>query len=247
MPQQPPTMLSPNSLDEPLVRVAETVRREVVVRVPVDDRRQPRVREARQERAPVLREVAQVLGHLGRTGRAVHADDIGAHRLERGDRGADLGADEHAAGRLDRDLHHEREERAGRGHRPAGAVDRGLGLEQVVDGLDEEDVDAAREQPDDLRLVVVAEDRRSAMWPSDGSLVPGPIEPITNRGWSGVEQSAATCLAISRRALVDLERVVRDLVLVQHERERAERRGLDRVDARIRRTRRASGRRGRAG
>ena len=109
VPQQPPTMLSPNSVDEALVRVREQLGREVVVRVAVDDRRQPRVRQRRQERARVLREVAQVLGHLGRTGRAVHADDVGPHRFERGERGADLGADEHAARRLDRDLHHDRQ------------------------------------------------------------------------------------------------------------------------------------------
>ena len=66
----------------------------------------PAFGQAREERARVLREVAEVLGHLGRTGRAVEPDDVGPHRLERGERGADLGADEHAAGRLDRDLHH---------------------------------------------------------------------------------------------------------------------------------------------
>ena len=80
----------------------------------------PAFGQARQERARVLREVAEVLGHLGRAGRAVQADDVGLHRLERGERGADLGADEHAAGGLDRDLHHQRDLAPGVGHRPAG-------------------------------------------------------------------------------------------------------------------------------
>ena len=129
--------MSPNSVDEALVRVGERVGREVVVRVAVDDRRQARVGQRREVRARVLREVAQVLGHLGRTGRAVHADHVGLHRFERGERGADLGADEHAARRLDRDLHHDRERARPRARiARAGAVDRGLGLEQVVDGLD---------------------------------------------------------------------------------------------------------------
>ena len=52
-------------------------------------------------------------------GRAVQADDVGAHRVERGERRADLGADEHAAGRLDRHLDHQRHRPAGRRHRPA--------------------------------------------------------------------------------------------------------------------------------
>ena len=95
----------------------------------------------------MLREVAEVLGHLGRTGRAVHADDVGPHRLERGERGADLGADEHAARRLDRDLHHDRERATpARAHRGARTVDRGLRLQQVVDGLDEQHVDAAGDE-----------------------------------------------------------------------------------------------------
>ncbi len=46
---------------------------------------------------------------------------------------------------------------------------------------------------------------------------------------------------------VDLEGLVGDAVLVEHEREGAERRGLDRVDAGLRRTRRASARRVGAG
>ena len=47
--------------------------------------------------------------------------------------------------------------------RPAVAIarrardDRGLALEEVLDGLDQEDVDAAGEQAGDLRLVVVAQ------------------------------------------------------------------------------------------
>ena len=39
---------------------------------------------------------------------------------------------------------------AGGGHRPAGADDRGLALEEVLHGLDEEDVDAAGEEAGDL-------------------------------------------------------------------------------------------------
>ena len=71
-------------------------------------------------------------------------------------------ADEHAARRLDRDLHHDRD-----GSTPARAIARAgtrsiaaLRLQQVVDGLDEQHVDAAREQPVDLRLVAVAQRRR---------------------------------------------------------------------------------------
>ena len=143
--------------DEPLVRVGEPVRREVVVRVTVHDRRQPGVRQAREERARVLLQVLEVLGHLGRAGGAVQAEHVGLHRLERGDGGADLRADEHASGGLHRHLDHQRDGAAGVAHRPAAGDDRRLGLEQVVDGLDEQHVRAALEQAGGLELVVVAE------------------------------------------------------------------------------------------
>ena len=61
--------------------------------------------------------------------------------------------------------------------------------------------------------------------------MPGPIEPITKRGRSGVEKPDATSRGELGRAPVHLERLVGDVVLVEHERERAEGGGLDRVDA----------------
>ena len=143
--------------DEPLVRVRKEFRREVVVRAAVHHRGQSRVRQAREERAAVLREIAQVFGHLDRTRRAVEAEDVGAHRLEGGDRGADLGPDEHAARGLHRDLHHQRQLGAGIGHRPPARHDRGLGLQQVIDGLDEEHVRTTGDEAGGLLLVVVAE------------------------------------------------------------------------------------------
>ena len=106
--------VEPELVHEAFVRFRERVGREVVVRVAVDHRRQARVGQRREVRARVLREVAQVLGHLGRAGRAVHADHVGLHRFERGERGADLGADEHPAGGLHGHLHHQREQHARR-------------------------------------------------------------------------------------------------------------------------------------
>ncbi len=180
----------------------------------------------------MLGEVAEVLGHLGRTGRAVHADDVGPHRLERGECGPDLGPDEHAARRLDRDLHHDRDRvrEPGAAHRPAGAVDRGLRLQEVVDGLDEQHVDATRDEPVDLELVVVAQrrvlDLTERREPGTGSDraddEPGPAV-------GGVTRShlARQC----GRVAVHLEGLIGEPVLVQHQRERAEGCGLDPVDA----------------
>ena len=85
----PPDDVEPELGDEPFVRIGEGVRGEVVVRVPVDDRREPRVGQAREEGAGVLGQVAEVLGHLRRAGGAVESDDLGAQRLERGPLEAD--------------------------------------------------------------------------------------------------------------------------------------------------------------
>ena len=190
----------------------------------------PALGNAGEVRARVLREVAQVLGHLRGPGRAVHADHVGLHRFERGERGADLRTDEHAAGGLDRHLHHQGEQHARGFHRGASAVDRGLGLEQVVDRLDEQHVDAAGDQAVDLELVAVAQlgvrDLAERRQPGAGSHradhEAGPVG-------SGAARRDLSCEL--GRAPVHLERLVGDVVLVEHERERAERRGLDRVDA----------------
>ena len=86
----------------------------------VDDRRQAGVGEARDRHAGVLGEVAQVLAHLGRAGGAVDADDVGlACASMAAQRGADLGAGQHAAGELHGDLHLQRHLAAGGGHGPA--------------------------------------------------------------------------------------------------------------------------------
>ena len=61
-----------------------------------------------------------MLAHLGRAGGAVEPDDVGAQGVQGGQGGADLGAQQHAAGRLDGDLDLEGHLAAGRRPWPAG-------------------------------------------------------------------------------------------------------------------------------
>ncbi len=68
-------------------------------------------------------------------------------RLERRERGADLAAHEHGAGRLDGHLDEDRKTDAAADDRLTTAVDRGLRLQQVLRGLDEEGVRAAVDEP----------------------------------------------------------------------------------------------------
>ncbi len=217
---------------KPFVCVREQGRCEVVMRVTVDDARQSRVREGRQERARVLGEVAQVLGHLGGTGCTVHADDVGTHRFEGGQRRADLGADEHAPRRLHRDLHHDRDRirQPGASHRGPGSVDRGLGLEEVVHGLDQQHVDAAGDEAVDLQAVVVAQrrvldltERREPGARSDRTDdEAGPaVGGVTGGDFPGELRGLA----------VELEGPIGEAVLVQDQREGAEGGRLHTVDA----------------
>ena len=120
--------------DEPVEVVGELVRRQVVVHPAVDDRRQAGVRQAGDRDPAVGGEVAERLAHLGRAGRAVEPDDVDLHRVERGQRGRDLGARQHPAGQLDRHLHLQRHLAADLGHRLLAGVDDGLGRQQVEDG-----------------------------------------------------------------------------------------------------------------
>ena len=177
----------------------------------------------------VLREVAQVLGHLVRTGRAVEADHVGSHGFERGDRGADLGTHEHPPGGLHRDLHHERKLAAGVGHRPPARDERGLRLEQVVDRLDQQHVGAARDQPGGLLLVVgpqrVERDRAERRQPRAGAdRADDPAGPIRGAPLLG------RLLGEPGRGHVHVVGLVRDAVFGEHQRKGAERGGLDRVD-----------------
>ncbi len=119
--------------------------------------RQAGVGEHADRQRRVLRQVAQVLLHLGRAGGAVDAEDVGPHRRDRHQRGTDLAAEQHPPGGLHRDLHLQRHLAPGGRHRPPAGDDRRLRLEQVVARLDEEEVDAALEQTGGLLLVGVAE------------------------------------------------------------------------------------------
>ena len=132
--------------DEVLLRVGQLAGAERVVGAVLGQHRQAGVGHAGQRDAGVAGQVAQVLAHLGGAGRAVQADHVDAERLQRRQRGADLGAEQHGAGRLDRHRDDQGDVGAGRLHRAAGADDGGLRLQQVLGGLHEQRVGAAGEQ-----------------------------------------------------------------------------------------------------
>ncbi len=146
-------------LDEGLLGVGQALGVEREVRAVLGEHGQPGVRHAEQRDAGVAREVAQVLAHLGGAGRAVEPDHVDAEGFERGQRRADLGAQQHGAGRLEGQGAEHQEVAAHGLQGPPRAEHGGLGLQEVLGGLDDERVGAARDQALGVLLETVAQDR----------------------------------------------------------------------------------------
>ena len=154
------------------------------------------VRDAVDRDGAELAEEADRVAHVLGAGRAVQADHVDLERLERREHGGDVGAEEHlpAVGQ-ERDRGLERHGAAGGLERLAGAEDRGLDLEDVLRGLDDQQVGAAVDQAPRLLLEDRRRARGSVIRPSVGSSEAGswpvgPIEPATKR-----------CSPIARRAI----------------------------------------------
>jgi hypothetical protein len=213
---------------ERVVGVRQLLRAQRVTRPVGRELRQPGVGHAGQADTGVAGQVAQVLAHLCRPGRAVEADQVELERLEGGQRGADLAAHEHRAGRLDGHLREQWKAGAGRPERPAGTVDRGLGLQQVLRRLDEHRVDPALDEAGHLGLVGVAQLGVGDV-AEGGQLGAGPDRPDdparTVRGAEPVGDLAGE-LGPEPGQLVD---PVGDAVLVEVAEVGAERVGLDGV------------------
>ncbi len=218
-------------VDERGERRGELVGRERVDRAVRAELGQPGVRHHRQRDPRVLGEGAQVLAHLGGPCGAVQADEVDAQRLQRGERGADLRAEQHRAGGLDRDLRHDRHPAALGGHRPAHAQDGRLRLQQVLAGLDDDRVGPARDEAAAALGVGIAQ-AGERLVAQRGQLRAGPNgaehEPRLIRGRDLVGHLAGQ----HRRLLGELADPLRDAVLGEVGQVRAERVGLDRVRAR---------------
>ena len=216
--------------DEPGVVLGQLVGREVVVHLAVDHRGQPGVGDDRDGHAGVRRQVADVLAHLGRAGGAVQAEHVGPQRVDRGQGPADLGAEQHAPGRLHGDLDLEGDLAAGGGHGPAAGDHGRLHAQQVELGLDDEQVGPALEQAVGLHLVEVAQlgeadlaqRRRLGARADRAGHPPGVV-----RG----REVGGHLLGHPRRRHVDLVGAVGQVVLGQRHAEGAEGVGLEHVAA----------------
>ena len=179
----------------------------------------------------MLRQVAQVFAHLGRAGRAVQADHVDTERLDRRQRGPDLAAQQHGARGLDGDVCENRDVTAELGHRPARAQHRGLELQQILAGLDEDRVGAALEHAQ-RRLQIGVADHRVLGVPERrqlGARAHRPEHVALAVGGAHLVGDAARDGGGLLRQLADL---VGDVVVAEIAQVAAERVGLDRVGAR---------------
>ena len=109
--------------------------------------REPGVRDAVHGYRAEFAQEADRVAHVLRAGGAVEPDRVDLQRLERRQRGADVGPQEHlAALRQQRDAALDRDHAVELGERAAGAEHGGLELEDVLARLDDHQIDAACDQ-----------------------------------------------------------------------------------------------------
>ena len=171
---------------------------------------------------------AHVLG----TGGAIHAQHINRQRLKRGQSAGDIGAEEHAPAHVQRDLHLQRDALPACAEVAVDAVDGGFDLEDVLAGLQQQQVGAALDQAPRLLVKEISELVKAdvaevgivARWQlAAGSHAAG--HKARQRGFT--LHLVASGAGDPRGGAVDLERLVAQPVLGQREAITAEGVGLD--------------------
>ena len=123
----------------------------------INIQRKSRVGDARNGERGIFAEDADGLAHVLGAGGAVEADDGDAHAFEDGERGGHVGAEQHAAGRVERDLRLDRQIDLSLVEGFVTARDGGFDFEDVLRGFDEEQIHAAADQTDGLLAKNVGE------------------------------------------------------------------------------------------
>ena len=145
--------------DESFQMVRELFRGEVVVHGAVYDRGESGIGLDGDGQPAVMGQVPDGFSHLGRPRRAVEPHHVRAHGIESAQRRSDLGAGQHTSGQLDGHLHLEWHAPSGCDHRALAGVQSSFGLEQVVDGFYDQEIDSACQKASRLFGVCV---RRSS-------------------------------------------------------------------------------------
>ena len=112
--------------------------------------RQSRIWNARNGQRGIFAEEADRLAHVFGSRGAVEPDDVDAHAFEDGERRVDVGAEQHATRRVQRDLSLDRQPGLSLIEGFVNARDGGFDFENVLRGFDQKKIDAALNETDSL-------------------------------------------------------------------------------------------------
>ncbi len=121
----------------------EGFRRLVIMHLAVFHRRQAGVWQNRDGQRSILAKVTNALSHVTRPGTAVHANHVDRKRRQGGKRGANLSAVEHRPKHFDRNLSNHRQSYAMLLEVSEDCGQRGLGLQKILTGFDNQQIGAA--------------------------------------------------------------------------------------------------------
>jgi hypothetical protein len=170
-----PDGVDPQVADELLQLLGHRSGLHRVVGAAADVERQAGVGDAGDREPGVLGEVPDRVPHRFGPGGAVEADHVDPERLEDRENGGDVGAEQHPAGDVQGHLGLDGDAAPHDLERLAHAEDGRLHLEDVLAGLDEQEVDAARQQP--LRLLAEGRHQVGEPQPAQARIAAGGEEP----------------------------------------------------------------------
>ena len=203
-------------------------RRQPVVGDATDVLREAGIGDAAHHERAVLAEIAHVLLHLLRAGGAVEAEHIDRERLEDRHHRGDVRTHQHRAGGFHRHAHHQRPALAGLAEGLLDALKRRLDLQDVLAGLDDEQIHIAGDQT--LRLLGEGVAHLiEAHMPERGQLGGGAHRAGHE---AGLVRSGVGLRHLPRQlggALVHGEGLILKVVLRQHDRSGTEGVGLDHI------------------
>ena len=171
-----------------------------------------------------------MLGHLGGAGGAVQPDDVDAQRRQRGQRGPGLAAQEHRSGGFNGDRDEDRQVDTLGSARSLRTDHGGLGLLQVLAGLDLDRVDATADHRLDLGLVAIADGRRFDV--AERGQLGAWADAAQHESWSvWCAEFVGHPAGDPGPGLAEFGDLLTDAVLPQRRQVRPERVGLDAVGA----------------
>ena len=225
-------------LDELDQRVGKRLRLQRVDRLPVHVERQAGVGDAGDRQGGLLAQEADRLAHVIRAGGAVQPDHVDAQAFQDGQHGGDIGAEQHAPGGIQGHLGLDGQAHAGFFEGLLDAANGGFHLQDILRGLDQQQVDPALDQPAACSRKISASSSKVTLESSgssiEGSLPDGPIEPATKRGWP-VFAAYSSARRRAREAAARLISMTRSCRPYSPRVRRLERKvsGLDHIHARL--------------